>query len=135
MTFITAGMTKVQIVTTDKKILLIVGTLNQITSVPAPNPNQNLNQSVCFYIPFLSNYPLSYSQRGLVEPISFDSIQAEKRGVDPTELVGKVFANAYHIPVKPEDGLPPSYGIAFTDGSRYLTCPHPQWTGVWRFIM
>jgi len=39
--------------------------------------------------------------------------------VDPAELVGKVFVNAYRISSKPEDGLPASYGLAFTDGSRY----------------
>ena len=45
-----------------------------------------------------------------------------KREVDPADLVGKVFANAYHISAKPEyddTGLPGSFGLAFTDGSRY----------------
>ena len=44
---------------------------------------------------------------------------AGKREVDPADLVGKVFANAYHISAKPEDDLPGSFGFAFTDGSRY----------------
>lgn len=51
--------------------------------------------------------------------LSHSTPQAEKRGVDPAELVGKVFVNAYHISPKPEDGHPASYGIAFTEGSRY----------------
>lgn len=93
--------------------------MNQIKSVSTLNPKQNLNQSVFSYSLFLFNCPLNYSQRGLVGSITFDSTQAEKGGVDPAELVGKVFVNAYHISSKPEDGLPASYGIAFTDGSRY----------------
>ncbi|KAJ3512153.1 hypothetical protein NLJ89_g3689 [Agrocybe chaxingu] len=57
-----------------------------------------------------------------VSPIPFDSTQAQKREVDAAELVGKTFVNAYQISPKPDDegtGLPGSFGIAFTDGSRY----------------
>jgi len=95
---------------------------NQLKSVSTLNLNQNLNQSVCFYSLFLLNCPLNYSQRGFIGPIPFDSTQAEKRGVDPAELVGKVFVNAYPISAKPDDegtGLPGSFGFAFRDGSKY----------------
>ncbi|KAF8968929.1 hypothetical protein BDZ97DRAFT_1797055 [Flammula alnicola] len=66
----------------------------------------------------------------LVEPIPFDSTNAEKREVDPAELVGKVFVNVYHISPKPYDedtSLPGSFGIAFTDGSRYHVRIHAAW--------
>ncbi|KIM41984.1 hypothetical protein M413DRAFT_445174 [Hebeloma cylindrosporum] len=57
--------------------------------------------------------------RGFIELVPFDSTRA---GVDPAELVGKVFVNAYHISANPDDegtGLPGSFGIEFTDGSKY----------------
>jgi len=57
-----------------------------------------------------------------IQPIPFDASKAGKLEVDPVDLVGKVFTNAYHISAKPDvddTGLPASFGLAFTDGSRY----------------
>jgi hypothetical protein len=63
--------------------------------------------------------------------VQFDPSTAGKREVDPAELVGKVINNIYVIGPKyvdDEDKLPGSYGICFTDGSKYHIRMPSSWS-------